>query len=194
MWAALTEGQGAVLAALITVFGAAIGVIIGAKLFSGRVAKLEDAVEHSEKCVEEHLKKISDKISDLDLVVATISGGLQKLKSDIEEAADDGVEHARQPSEQRADVDVREFWRAVRDKIEDAASNSEIDGRTRAKYGRVDRRSYYALIEKMEWDGWLENAGLYREAYQIWLKYKNGKKTVTRDDRARIQALSSVLM
>jgi hypothetical protein len=194
MWAGMTEGQGAVLAAIITVLGAAIGVVIGAKLFSGRVAKLEDAVEHSEKCVEEYLQTISAKISDLDLVIATISGGLQKLKSDIEESADEGANSAQREGQASPDIDVREFWRAVRDKIEDAASNSEIDGRTRAKYGRVDRRSYYDLIEKMEWDGWLENAGLYREAYQIWLKYKNGKKSITRDDRARMQALSGVLI
>lgn len=194
MWATITEGQGAVVAAIITVVGAGIGVIIGARVFSGRVAKLEDAVEQSERCVEGHLQNISEKIADLDLVIATISGGLQKLKSDIEDTADDCVRPTPQDISSGADVDVRDFWRAVRDKIEDAASNSEIDGRTRAKYGRVDRRSYYDLIDKMEWDGWLENAGLYREAYQIWLKYKNGKKSVTRDDRARIQALSGVLI
>ena len=58
VWQSLTQGQGTVIAALITLIAALGGVVLGWLLFSGRVRSLETALSATESNVRSHLDRV----------------------------------------------------------------------------------------------------------------------------------------
>jgi hypothetical protein len=87
---------------------------------------------------------------------------------------------------------IVESWEKIKDKIETIAANPEIDGRTSAKYGRIDRRQYLKLIEALEADKQLgTHAPLYWEAIELWQKYRPNRAVPTIEDVQKMEDLAN---
>lgn len=181
MWQDLSEGQGAVIASMITVVAALSGVILGWLLFSGRVRDFETALKASELKVQEHLKvmegelteyesKLNEQLSSLSLQLGQLSGSV----ADLPLSSPARIE----PAQQNAQDEMRENWERIRDRLEAIAANPQIDGRRRAKYGRIDRRRYGDLVNALHNDGALgADANFYHNAIELWHRFRSGRAT-----------------
>ena len=87
---------------------------------------------------------------------------------------------------------IRDIWIDIRDHLEELASNPLIDGRTRAKYMRIDRRAYGDLIDVLEYDDVItENqAAAANGAYSKWNSFKPRRVSPTQKDIDEMQALA----
>lgn len=185
-WVNLNEGQGSVLAAFVTIIGAAISVLIGARLFSGRVRDLETATQQTELLLKEHRERVEFDLTELGSTLAEVLATSKQVKDTVEEpreaegAADEDPEWSRW-------YDLRSTWRALRDEIERRAATPTIDGRTRARYARIDRRQFEELIRQLADDRRLEpHTNTFREAFRLWQAYKNGRRNPTADEVHRM--------
>lgn len=181
-WQGLTEGQGAVIAALLTMLAAIVGVVLGSLLFGRRVSDLRAAVEETEKSLLQHrdqvfgiLKEIGDQIVGLDQQVASTLpkfGALQNALDEQQEEPTPKIGAKPVPTHR-----IKELWTAIKEDLEQRAADLEIDGRTRAAYARVDRRQYWALIQRLENDGVLgtREAACFNGALELWQRYKSGR-------------------
>lgn len=207
LWATVTEGQGAVINGILTLFAAIAGVLIGAVLFGNRVKDIESAIEQSKKSIDLHfatteqtLAKVRDMAAELDAVVAAVPAQLNRLEIAVEQqgdialaesseadVTDDGKNEAFDPR-----ATIRQEWARIRDHLEALATDPEIDGRTRAKYMRIDRRSYGDFIEALEHDDTISGsvAQLAREAYSLRNSFKRRHAPPTHDELTRMQLLA----
>ena len=194
MWQSMTEAQGTVIAAALTIFAAVVGVLLGSWLFGGKVASLKESVDATERLIEDHrqavsscLQDITDQLGELSAQLAATQEGLGQLRStaaDIESAAVGALPRAER--DQGSWEALREEWNVIKDELEKLAASPEIDGRTRAKYSRIDRRNYVELINALEWDQRLGNsAGDFRSAVEVWQRFKNGRSSPNPQDLNR---------
>ena len=65
-WNNLTDGQGAVIAACLTIVAAMVGVVFGSILFGGKVRSLETALEQTEAKVSEFRKSVEAQMADVE--------------------------------------------------------------------------------------------------------------------------------
>src|SRR5690606_9168888 len=134
-WTSLNEGQGSVIAAVITVVGAALGVLLGWRLFRGKVRDLETALDASKERIEAHEKAVTEKLDIINDQIGALLDGLGDVRggmSDIQARTTTAADTV--PEANRRDA-LKQSWLTIRDKLETLAS-SHPDGRTRAKYGR----------------------------------------------------------
>ncbi|MPL95506.1 hypothetical protein SDC9_41677 [bioreactor metagenome] len=90
--------------------------------------------------------------------------------------------------------DLSSNWLKIRDRLEEIASDSRIDGRTAAKYSRIDRRKYADLVASLNRDGELEDKGAeFLEAAQIWASHRSRKREPTQADIQRMIDLALLL-
>jgi hypothetical protein len=175
-WVNLNEGQGSILAAFVTVIGAAIGIFIGAKLFGGKVKDLESATQQTELLLKAHRERVETDLAELSSTLAEVLATSKQVKDTVEEPrqAEGGAE---EDPEWRRWYDMRSAWRALRDEIERRAATPTIDGRTRARYARIDRRQFEELIRQLAEDGRLApHTDTFRDAFRLWQAYKNGRR------------------
>lgn len=213
-WLALNEAQAIILGSVVTVLGTLLAVGLGSFFFSGKVKSIEDAIERSEKVVEAHLATltttlgaIAEKTSQLDEMLAALSPKVAELSAgfaDQEQEAvqQDGLhEPAVGPAPQEGEngdtfrSEVRTLWFGVRDRIERMASAAHIDGRTRAKYMRIDRRSYPELIAVMRTDGNLgaPAAEAANQVFTAWARYRRAQFDPTANEMARLREAAQVV-
>jgi len=202
-WTQLSPGQGSLLAGVMTALGAVLGIIIAGGFFSGKVKTLKEALDTSQEMLERHAETVGDtlegireRISVLDAQTSSLASGLGRIEANTVELS----ESAEQAGLEQAGLEqaiedpwnrVRELWFEIRDELERRASDEAIDGRTRAAYGRIDRRQYYLLIEKMTEKRTLTAAvsEAFDSALAIWQRYKSGRTAVRPDDINRMMAL-----
>ncbi|MCL4671664.1 MAG: hypothetical protein KJZ64_01735 [Sphingomonadaceae bacterium] len=197
----LTPGQGSALSGLFTALGAVIGIIIAGRFFSGKVKSLSEALDESRRLLTEHadavritLASITEEVNVLRDAVGSVGEQAARIESNVADA-----EALRQPEVEGPEVaaweQLRERWLEVRDLLEAEANSDELDGRRRAAYSRMDRRTYGSLIERMNKDGELsdEKAEKFQEALDIWLRYRNGRLQVAQVDFQRMSALLASL-
>lgn len=196
-WSGLTEGQGAVIASLFTVVAAILGVFLGWRLFSGRVRDLQSALDASESSVKGHIaavelalggyeRQIIEQLDSFAIQLSHIGASVANLPTDAGPPAPAAQQDARN--------ELRECWGLIQDRIEAHATNPQIDGRTRAKYSRIDRRKYSELIEALAGDGVLApNDHLYRQAVNLWLRFRNGRAVPTREELEAMRRLAHAL-
>ena len=171
LWVKLSDGQGSVLSAAITVLGTLAALLIGYWALNGKVKSIEEAIASSQEMVERHLQNLTktladvqDKTAQLDEMLAALGPKVAALSADSAEndldppsLHEDAVPVPSRPSvSEQAGLSTREevkkLWHGVRDTLERIASDPSLDGRRRAKYMRIDRRSYYDLISSMKAD------------------------------------------
>lgn len=190
-----------------SILAACIIALLGPYLLSQRFKSLEDAansvklttIDLTEKInnlaqsVKERIEALTttveDRVSKLDIQIASLErtlGTLQNIVNDIAEdleAAEEVVVVQPNAEAKNRREQLRAKWNEIRDRVEDIASSPEIDGRTRAKYSRIDRRNYGKLLEALKDDGNLgENAERFLNAYRIWSRYRANRKVVTDED------------
>ncbi|SEL39558.1 hypothetical protein SAMN04515666_103617 [Bosea lupini] len=206
-WNSLTQGQGTVISGFLTLLAAITGVLIGSWLFGSRVKDLKSAVDASDQLLRKHgsevdatLAAIRDKISEMQKSFATTSEQLNDLRgsvADLEAASSPetvtepvqaGTEEQPSPREQ-----IRQGWLTVRDALEHIAARPQIDGRTRARYARIDRRRYPQLVEALAADGLLAaNADAFWEASALWQAYRGGRSEPTAREITRMSELAAI--
>ena len=179
-WATLSDAQATILAAIITILGAAGGVLLGWKLFSGRVTNFESAMEAVEVRLVSTLGSLSERIGALEEEASANTASLGSLRAD----AGEQLAATNLPEETAEEVNWREVikadWIVVRDRLESIAADPLIDGRTRAKYARLARRNYAELINSLAGDGRLGPfAQAFADANALWQQFQRGRGTPT---------------
>ncbi len=213
LWTSLSEAQATILNGVLTVIAAGVGVLAGAYLFGGKVKNITNAIEHSERLVESHLgqmddalAKIKDKAESLDAVLAAVTEQLSKsayssapADAESDSDADAGLEAAGVDEIDDRNLDVfpvgpsragiRGAWNDIADHLNAIASNPAIDGRTRARYFRIDRRSFDDLINALEHDDKISSnvAAAAREAYALRNSLKRRHAEPTQDEYDRMR-------
>ncbi|WP_148292637.1 hypothetical protein [Paracoccus aminophilus] len=202
-WTNLSEAQGALLNGILTILAAGGGVLLGAKLFGGKVANIQSAIDASKRAVDGHvdnmdhaLKLMKEKTEALSEVLAGLSSQVGRIESNqIESERPDediaGAGPEASESESYTKDDISELWSGARDHLEEIASSPEIDGRTRAKYTRIDRRSYERLIDALSHDGFITNgvADAARQASAMSRSFRRREAPPTRSEIEEMKVL-----
>jgi uncharacterized phage infection (PIP) family protein YhgE len=200
VWQNLTEGQGTVVASMLTMLAAVTGVVLGSILFGKRVSDLRAAVDETEQTLQLHrdhvstvLKEIGDRIIGLDDQVASTLPKLGALQNALDERAEEAANatgNALSPRER-----IKDLWASIKDDLEQRAADLDIDGRTRAAYARVDRRQYWALIERLESDGILgtKEAAGFHKALELWQRFKTGRAIPQTSDALQMETVAKQL-
>ena len=197
----ITPGQGSAISGLFTMLGAVVGILLANHFFAGRVKTLREALDEAHSMLTDHAAKttqtlasISERLLILDTQSSSLASGVARIESNTADISDHALGDGPQGEAENWNA-LRLDWFAIRDDLERRASNDQIDGRTRAAYGRVDRRRYGELIEKMRNGGNLSSADAkkFDEALAIWQRYKNGRARVTPIDAGRLKKLRADL-
>ncbi|WP_131725423.1 hypothetical protein [Rhodobacter capsulatus] len=187
-WTNLSEAQAVLLSSILTMLAALLGVLLANFFLSGKVKSVEDAIAALNESVQSRLKNLDDTLQQLQTksdVLDQLISALSSRIAQISEAQNESASSAEILSEAVSDEldtntgtisqpeireQVKEIWHSARDIVESIASDPKIDGRTRASYMRVDRRSYESLIAKLYKDNHLteEQAGAVRAIYTAW--------------------------
>jgi TolA-binding protein len=216
VWNGITAPQATILSAGVTALAAVVGVTLGWLLFAGRVKSLKEALDRSEALIQDHAGQVQAALTahstaidaeivrmnerlvhlseDMQVNVTTV----QTLRADFADAETQGEDEeqpAAEAHENRLDQ-LRSDWNAVRGRIEAIASDPAVDGRSRARYARIDRRQYWALVDELTKPQDLLHGqhDLFSEAVELWHRYRNGRNEPTPQDAARMSELRSVLV
>ncbi|RST83465.1 hypothetical protein EJC49_22510 [Aquibium carbonis] len=198
-WTNISEGQGAVVSSIFTIIAAALGVVLGSRLFGGKVTDLRKALRHAEEALNTHERSVDHKLREIldniKFVEVNVVSSLEKISRVSGEIVTSNLaDENANPEQQQSNIErIRSDWRKLSESLEDIVSDVSIDGRTRAKYARIDRRQYGQLIESYHEDFGLPNVTKYRRALQIWHKYRNGRSVPTDIEVQEMSRLSAEL-
>ena len=174
----MSEAQATVIAALLTVVAAIVGVLLGSVLFGRRVKGMEDAVRETELQVKGFQKAVDDLVETTSSIQESVGNIRGALPEGIPEQASPAVQsqNATDMGEWKNWYLMRDLWNDVREEIERVSADPKIDGRTRAKYARIDKRNYSSLVSALAKDGLLgPSVDSFQGAYNIWRGYKSGR-------------------
>jgi len=197
-----------VLAAAFSAFGTMLAAYIAVRLFSGKIKTIESAVSKVESLVDNHHLLISAKIETFSgnverqftATIASLSNVSGELDGFIE-SSDQSLERpgnvvdtlAKRESITQADnlnQRIDDVWTAARQRLDELAA-AEIDGRRRAKYARIDRRSYYTLIQSLAADDKLGNdEESFSAMAEIYHRFRNRRVPPLPLDLQRMQSLA----
>lgn len=184
----LTQPQATLGASLITALGALAAIFLGWRLFSGKVRDMKSALDTTDRLLREHQARVQQSLADIEEKLGGLSASTAQIRADVsdKQALDDeksanGKETPVKGAELTFD-DLSQNWHKIRDKLEEKAADSRIDGRTAAKYARIDRRSYADLVSSMNKDGNLGGEGeQFLSAAQIWSSHRTRKKVPSQE-------------
>jgi hypothetical protein len=191
-WAGLTVAQATLFAGACTPIAALIAVLLGSSFFDGKVISLKDAITASGKVLDEHISKIETYQSALEekltfIEQITLDNGATAAKISGEDDQDEIDAIAPEADIASNKLKDREtllsHWSRVKSVIEEKASDPQIDGRTRARYNRIDRRNYKDLVDALVKDSKISSVSktIY-EAIELRNSFRNGKKEISSDD------------
>ena len=210
IWTSLTEAQATIVNGGLTVFAAGFGVLLGWYLFGGKVKNITDAIETSKHLVDDHLgrmdealAKINRKADDLDQVLAVVTERLSRTASaeaaDAEEEGD--VQEAENGNSGALDSEpsksgIHSAWRDIANHLGTIANNPAIDGRRRAKYFRIDRRSFGDLIAALAQDDNISSsvAAAAKDAYTLKNSFRRRRADPTLEEYNRMLALRNTVL
>lgn len=92
--------------------------------------------------------------------------------------------------QQNVVVAFRNAWDSIRIIFERIANSPKLDGRTRAAYLRVDRRSYEDLVDKLSAgkERHLSNRDIAMQAVRLRNRFKRGKMNPTAEDVSKMES------
>lgn len=185
---ALTQPQATLLASGVTAVGTLLAIFIGWLLFSGKVRDMKSALDATDSLLREHQVRVQQSLSDIEEKISGLSASTAQFRADVsdKQAQEEGEVAAEKGI--KAEVakltfdDLSQNWHRVRDKLEEVAADSRIDGRTAAKYARIDRRNYADLVSALNKDARLEDKGeQFLKAAQIWSSHRTRKKVPSQE-------------
>ncbi|MDP3338837.1 hypothetical protein [Frigidibacter sp.] len=195
----LSQPQATLGSGAITFLGAIAAVLLGWGLFSGKVRDVKSALDTTDKLLTEHQARVQQSLADIEEKLSSLTASTAQIRADVsdKQAVDEeaDVEHVEQsaPSELTFD-DLSSSWLKIRDRLEEIASDSRIDGRTAAKYSRIDRRRYADLVTSLIRDEQLGSNGKeFLEAAQIWASHRSRKKAPSQEQIQRMANLALIL-
>lgn len=202
MWSSLTEPQAILLSGFLTLAAAIIGVLLGARLFGNRVQDLQSALDASKQLVAEHrsevegsLTEIRAKLAELETLFGTTIETLGQVRGSIGDLSATRQEPEAGVQNEDYRERIRSAWEQIRDTLETIAADPSVDGRTRAKYARIDRRNYNWLIDSLDFDGRLGGAAdRFREGVDIWHRFRSGRTRPEAGHADRMTELQNTLV
>lgn len=213
MWQTMTEAQAIVLNGGMTIVAGLVAVLLGGLIFSRQIASIREAHAATEEMMKDHASKVAQlakdvegQLSELDQVLAGVSQKVSSIEGTVSDSETVAANRAEAPgdsvglipnipaaTEDSVEISLRDRlkkdWHDIRDVIEAIASHPSLDGRTRASFMRVDRRSYTDLINKMQ--GILPSPELFREAVDLWMANRNGRRAPSTAEVTRMQEVSA---
>jgi hypothetical protein len=198
----ITPGVGSAISGAMTALGAITAVLIAHHYFGGKVRnvtnsldEIQNKISGFQSVIDERFSQITSNIDDLNAALGGVQDTAARTQAAVYESREyddsQGIEEGQAQGNKQA---VALIWNEVANLIEKIASSENIDGRTRAKYGRIDRRSYYNLISSLNDDGrLLEQMEAFKRAAQIW--YSCRRATDVSDEiKMEIQVLKDQLI
>ena len=209
-----------VVSGFLTIAAAILGVGVGSRLFGGRISDLSSLLDASNRHLDTHSSSVAQKVSELiektaelgnisEVIESTRSrlelikddinqqlsstmSGIAELKSRMSEVQDAQFNASNPVSFDSSDLrgTIREDWNIIRGIIEKIASNPIIDGRTRARYNRIDRRQYWYLLEELNKDKRLD--GRYNDfikSVEIWQRFRSNRAEPMPEDAEQMKTL-----
>lgn len=195
----LTQPQATLGSGALTFLGAVVAVVLGWWLFSGKVKDVKSALDASDKLLKDHQARVQQSLADIEEKLGGLAASIGRVQADVsdtqavEQAGGPAVEN--QPEEvQLTFDDFAKSWVRIRDRLEDIASDSRIDGRTAAKYSRIDRRNYADLVSSLSSDGRLgELAPQFHQAARTWASHRTRRRMPPPDVIERMLELADLL-
>jgi len=200
----LTQPQATLGSGAMAFLGAIFAVLLGWWLFSGKVRDIRSALDTTDRLLAEHRQRVQRSLSDIEEKLSSLTASTAQIRADVadKQALEDQAisqEVISKPGQQAAQIeltfeDLVSSWHRVRDRLEEIASDSQIDGRTAAKYSRIDRRRYADLVASLNKDGHLMGGGEhFLEAARIWASHRSGKKKPAQETIQRMIDLALLL-
>jgi hypothetical protein len=179
----LTIAQATLLASLVTFLGAIVAVLLGWGLFSGKVRDINSALSATSDKIKNHQSNVIQVLADIEARVAGLAESAGQLRADVlDQKAAEPLPEGGKPDIESADAVPAEEdlffalaagWHAIRDRLEEIAADPNIDGRTAAKYQRIDRRNYADLIESLSRDNRITDREAFLEAARLWSRFRS---------------------
>ncbi|WP_146227516.1 hypothetical protein [Pseudoroseicyclus aestuarii] len=195
----LTQPQATLGSGVITFLGAIAAVVLGWLLFSGKVKDIKSALDTTDQLLTAHQARVQQSLADVEEKLSSLTASTAQIRADVSDRQAIDEEEAEAPDVQ-AGIHELNFedlsfnWLKIRDRLEEIASDTRIDGRTAAKYSRIDRRKYADLVASLNKDGELGDKGEeFLEAAQIWASHRSRKKEPTQDSIQRMIDLALLL-
>lgn len=221
-WLTLTEPQATVLAGLLTLVSAIIVSVIVPFLVGSKFTDVKEAAEkasgltnklksdldnfgNSLNTVKDVLKGFQTSfdqtrtqitvVKDLIDSFQTSLNQVRNQVADISSVTEAEAAPQADPQEAERQNELKSLWSEIRDRVEEIAADPNIDGRTRARYSRIDRRTFQRLIQALDADKRLGvNGPPLMEAVNLWHKYRTGRLSVAPEALARMKELRDLFL
>jgi hypothetical protein len=202
MWASITAPQAIIISAVLTIVTAVVGILFAAKLFGDRVRELNATLAASNQLVLDHKAKTDASLADFrsrlrvfESLLNSTTANVGILQEFLEGTADKGDFKIETLAVEATRERLQDDWNAIRNRIEAIAAAPSIDGRTRARYARIDRRKYIDLVEALANDKQLgDRPEDFEKAAAIWAKYRGGGSQPSTLDVATMAHLRKALV
>lgn len=194
-WINLTEAQASLISTAVLIVAGAIGVLLGAALFGGRVKDLKSALEASNEVIQKHQDETRSILTEMENQMSATLGAVSQLRSSVSDLRNDVEEKVTDAAGQRRQT-FKNHWYAIRDELQRRASDPRIHGRTRTRYAGYSNNQISGLLQAMETDGNLysREAKSYRDAQDLWTWHRNGKPNMNEDDVQKMRELAIELV
>jgi len=167
--------------------------------------------------IQERLQQVDEMSRQLNEVIAALSERLNSIQDTLED--DSQIDSDTLGSDQTEIVELREDrgynfeafeepierftlresfkrdWLDIREIIDTAATSTEVDGRRRARYLRIDRRNYKDYFEAIAHDGNIpEPVDQFRRAVDLWTRHRTARAPISRADVEEMRELRDLLV
>jgi len=141
------------------------------------------------------LAEMREKLGGIDAQFTSTAESLGQLRGAVGDLQSATIEDEPDGAQAREREELKTAWEAIRDQLERIAASPDIDGRTRARYNRIDRRRYGDLVSALARDGRLgQKADDFRRAVLLWQQHRNGRRAVDPRDCHRMVELRDALV
>ncbi len=163
-----------------------------------------DDVTSSAKTVREktvemggEIGQLSEKLVEINALLSAVQMN-QAISQSKTDEAEQATESSTLPTAVAGDSDARsrlkDAWARVRNRLESIASDSTIDGRTRARYARIDRRDYREVVNTLSHEGRLGvDSDEWLRAVFIWYQYRPNNQTIDATALGELEQLAERL-
>ncbi len=199
-WQQLTEPQAIIVSGLLTLISGILVAFVAPFVIGQRFSSLSDKadkVNDLTKSVGREVDSLSGKISSVSEAVTPLLS-LPEIVTRVNNAVVDLAAAEPQSGtdqEVKQREDLKSLWTEIRDRVEAIAASPAIDGRTRARYGRIDRRIFKKVIDALNEDHLLgANEPLLTEALNIWHTYRSNRVPVPEQQLMKMADLRNKLV